>query len=388
MKGKKVERVVFNEITKKAVTNGINNPREIESPLVDAYMARRALDYLVGFNISPILWTKLPGSKSAGRVQSVALRLITEREHEIELFKPEEFWTIASNFQYDDKLIQSKLSVFNEKKTENKLDLVTIATPNSTHFTITKAFLEAGFNVFCEKPMALSKRAAENMIRIADESNFIIGIGHERRYDPAIEKLKSIVNDRSFGEKMHIEANWSHDILASLDNNNWRGSSIEAPAGGMTGTGVHMTDLFLSMFGSVEGLFAQSSNRVLSFETGDLSTVQMKFKNGATGQLSVISKTPYYCRLTAFGDKMWAELRDLKHPMFKAETELSFCKIGEEPTKELFPATDIIKSNLEEWAMAIQGKSNYRFTNQEKIENVAILEAMDKSIKDRKWVKI
>ena len=81
-------------------------------------MARRALDYLVGFNISPILWTKLPGSKSAGRVQSVALRLITEREHEIELFKPEEFWTIASNFQYDDKLIKSKLSIFSGEKIE------------------------------------------------------------------------------------------------------------------------------------------------------------------------------------------------------------------------------------------------------------------------------
>ena len=73
LKDKKVERVVFNEITKKAVTNGIDNPRNIESNLVDAYMARRALDYLVGFNISPILWTKLPGSKTAGRVQSVAL---------------------------------------------------------------------------------------------------------------------------------------------------------------------------------------------------------------------------------------------------------------------------------------------------------------------------
>ena len=94
LKGKKVERVVFNEITKKAVTNGIENPREIEAQLVDAYMARRALDYLVGFNISPILWTKLPGSKSAGRVQSVALKLLTEREHEIEIFKPEEFWTL------------------------------------------------------------------------------------------------------------------------------------------------------------------------------------------------------------------------------------------------------------------------------------------------------
>ena len=74
LKDKKIERVVFNEITKKAVTNGIDNPRNIEPNLVDAYMARRALDYLVGFNISPILWTKLPGSKSAGRVQSVALR--------------------------------------------------------------------------------------------------------------------------------------------------------------------------------------------------------------------------------------------------------------------------------------------------------------------------
>ena len=94
LKGKKVERVVFNEITKKAVTNGIANPREIEAQLVEAYMARRALDYLVGFNISPILWTKLPGSKSAGRVQSVALKLLTEREHEIEIFKPEEFWTM------------------------------------------------------------------------------------------------------------------------------------------------------------------------------------------------------------------------------------------------------------------------------------------------------
>ena len=119
LKGKKVERVVFNEITKKAVTNGIDNPREIESLLVDAYMARRALDYLVGFNISPILWTKLPGSKSAGRVQSVALKLITEREHEIELFKPEEFWTIASNFENNQsKLIKSKLSVFDGEKVE------------------------------------------------------------------------------------------------------------------------------------------------------------------------------------------------------------------------------------------------------------------------------
>jgi len=119
LKDKKNERVVFNEITKKAVTNGIDNPRNIEHNLVDAYMARRALDYLVGFNISPILWTKLPGSKSAGRVQSVALRLLTEREHEIEQFKPEEFWSLKVNFKTSKgDILNSNITLLNNSKIE------------------------------------------------------------------------------------------------------------------------------------------------------------------------------------------------------------------------------------------------------------------------------
>ena len=97
LEGKKIQRVVFHEITKSAVKEGIENPREIDNDLVSAYMARRALDYLVGFNLSPILWRKLPGSKSAGRVQSVALRLICDRENEIDKFKAEEYWTIDVN---------------------------------------------------------------------------------------------------------------------------------------------------------------------------------------------------------------------------------------------------------------------------------------------------
>ena len=119
LKGKEVERVVFNEITKKAVTKGIDNPRQIEPLLVDAYMARRALDYLVGFNISPILWTKLPGSKSAGRVQSVALKLITEREHEIELFNPKEYWSLNVNFKdKNNNIIISNISQLDLQKIE------------------------------------------------------------------------------------------------------------------------------------------------------------------------------------------------------------------------------------------------------------------------------
>ena len=96
LKGVKVERVAFNAITKTAILEAMAHPREIDQPLVSAYLARRALDYLVGFNLSPVLWRKLPGAKSAGRVQSVALRLICDREEEIEAFRTDEYWTIEA----------------------------------------------------------------------------------------------------------------------------------------------------------------------------------------------------------------------------------------------------------------------------------------------------
>jgi DNA topoisomerase-1 len=96
-----VERVTFNAITKATVTEAMKHPRALDENLIDAYRARRALDYLVGFTLSPILWRKLPGAKSAGRVQSVALRLIVDREREIELFKSQEYWSIAATFECD-----------------------------------------------------------------------------------------------------------------------------------------------------------------------------------------------------------------------------------------------------------------------------------------------
>jgi DNA topoisomerase-1 len=110
---KPVKRVVFNAITKKAVLDAMASPRDIDVPLVDAYLARRALDYLVGFNLSPVLWRKLPGARSAGRVQSVALRLVCDRENEIERFVSEEYWNISALLrtprgdEFEAKLVQA-----------------------------------------------------------------------------------------------------------------------------------------------------------------------------------------------------------------------------------------------------------------------------------------
>ena len=116
---KKISRVTFNAITKKEINEAINNPREIDTEMVQAYLARRALDYLVGFTLSPVLWRKLPGARSAGRVQSVALRLICEREIEIESFIPQEYWSVNGHFSYEDNdPFEAKLTHFDSKKLE------------------------------------------------------------------------------------------------------------------------------------------------------------------------------------------------------------------------------------------------------------------------------
>lgn len=109
---KQVERVTFNAITKEAVTTAMKHPRELDQDLIDAYLARRALDYLFGFTLSPVLWRKLPGAKSAGRVQSVSLRLIVERDREIEAFKPQEYWQVAARLMQDGTEFRARLVKF------------------------------------------------------------------------------------------------------------------------------------------------------------------------------------------------------------------------------------------------------------------------------------
>lgn len=114
----KIVRVVFNEINKRAVLNAVEHPRQIDSDLVDAQITRLAIDYLYGFTLSPVLWRKLPRSRSAGRVQSVALKLICNRESEIESFKPQEYWIVNGNFSAGREIFNSTLTYFAGKKIE------------------------------------------------------------------------------------------------------------------------------------------------------------------------------------------------------------------------------------------------------------------------------
>ncbi|WP_369059401.1 type I DNA topoisomerase [Caulobacter sp. 73W] len=137
LKDKAVERVTFNAITKSAVSEAMRHPRQIDMELVEAYLARRALDYLVGFTLSPVLWRKLPGSRSAGRVQSVALRLVVDRELEIERFKTQEYWTVEADVTAGADPFLARL-VKHEGKKLTKFDL-----PNEASASTAKAAVQA-----------------------------------------------------------------------------------------------------------------------------------------------------------------------------------------------------------------------------------------------------
>jgi DNA topoisomerase-1 len=135
---KAVERVTFNAITKATVTEAMKHPRELDTDLIDAYRARRALDYLVGFTLSPVLWRKLPGAKSAGRVQSVALRIIVDREREIEAFRAQEYWSVTADMEQDGTPFVARLTRWNG----DKIDRLTIGDQGTA--LKAKADVEAG----------------------------------------------------------------------------------------------------------------------------------------------------------------------------------------------------------------------------------------------------
>ena len=268
-----------------------------------------------------------------------------------------------------------------EKALEDpEVDAVILVTPHSQHEDQVMAALAAGKQIFCEKPLSLTKDSVQRMVAAVNEAGIVMGVGHERRYESTMEEIKRIVDSGELGTLMHVEANFSHDIFTSVESDNWRGSTEEAPAAGMTGMGVHLTDLFISMLGPIESVSAQTAQRVLDLPTGDLVTVQMRFESGATGFVGAISATPYYGRFTVFGDQKWVEARDDSHPQHGGKTHLISCGKDGVQHSETFPEKDPVRANLEAWADAVLNGVDYRFTDEQRIGNVALLEAISRSV--------
>ncbi len=207
----KVDRVTFNAITKSAVTKAMGEPRELDTDLIDAYLARRALDYLFGFTLSPVLWRKLPGAKSAGRVQSVALRLICEREHEIEIFNPVEYWSVLAKMEHDGTAFDARLVKFDGKKL-GKHDL-----GNETSAFAAKAAVEAGRFTVEEietKPLKRNPAPPFTTSTLQQEAARKLGFSasHTMRCAQSLYEAGAITYMRTDGVQMDMSA-----IMAARD---------------------------------------------------------------------------------------------------------------------------------------------------------------------------
>ncbi len=208
---KQVDRVTFNAITKQAVTEAMTRPRELDQPLIDAYLARRALDYLFGFTLSPVLWRKLPGAKSAGRVQSVALRLIVEREREIEAFRAEEYWSVLAKMQHDGTEFDARLVKFKGVK----LDRLSLG--NAGIAMEAKAAVEAGrFTVegVETKPVKRNPAPPFTTSTLQQEAARKLGFSaqHTMRLAQSLYEAGAIIYMRTDGVQMDMSA-----ILAARD---------------------------------------------------------------------------------------------------------------------------------------------------------------------------
>ena len=256
------------------------------------------------------------------------------------------------------------------------IDAVILCTPHSKHTEQVLACAAAGKHVFCEKPLALTKADAERSVAACRAAGVQLGIGHERRYEPALAEVRHLVQSGALGTIMHAEANFSHDKLAAVPLGDWRAQPKDAPAAGMTAMGIHLTDGFIDMLGPVSEVYAVTTSRVAYKDNGDVISVHLRFVSGATAYLNAILVTPLYIGLTVFGDAAWVEVRNHSHPDTPGPVSLVLQhRDGRRETSE-FPWTDTVRENLEAFAAACEGRANYPFTDAQKINNIATLEAI------------
>jgi predicted dehydrogenase len=270
-------------------------------------------------------------------------------------------------------------SDLSEVLADPKIDAVILCTPHALHTQQVLAVAAAGKHVFCEKPLALNRADAERSVEACRKAGVMLGIGHERRYEAAIGELRRLVREGALGTIMHAEANFSHDKLANVPEGDWRASPKDAPAAGMTAMGVHLTDLYVDLFGPVSEVFAATTSRVAYKQTGDVISVLMRFQSGATGYINAILVTPLYIGLTVFGSEAWAEIRNHTHPDTPGPTTLTVqYRDGRRETRD-YEWGDTVREGLETFALAVESGATYPFTDAQKIGNVAVLEAICRS---------
>ena len=269
------------------------------------------------------------------------------------------------------------------------VDAVVLTTPNPVHEEQVVACAAAGKHVFCEKPLGLTAASARRSVAAVEAAGVQLGIGHERRFEPAMVALKAAVDAGELGTIMHAEAAFSHDKLIGVPQGDWRTSKAVSPAAGMTAMGIHLTDLLISFFGRVKTVQAMTASRSLGWETGDVVTAQLGFEAGMTATLSAVLHTPHFIRMHIFGSTQWIEILNESHPDTPGGmVNYLIAETGKDHVRKVLQWEDAVVHNLEAFADAIAGTRAYPFTPDQMVHNIEVLEAITRSAEDGRTVEI
>src|SRR5689334_19713439 len=259
------------------------------------------------------------------------------------------------------------------------VEAVILATPHSLHAEQIERAVAAGKHIFCEKPLALTRKGAEAIVAACASSNLVLGMGHERRWEPPVAQLLAMARSGELGRIQQVEGNFSHDKFMTLDAGNWRLNADEAPVGGMTATGIHLTDLAVALLGRARDLRVSCERLSSRLPQGDTMSVHVRFKDGGTAYVSASLAMPFVSRFAVFGSKGWVDIRDKAHVESPAGWVVTSAVAGGPITVTDVPPSEPVKDNLVAFARAVRGEMPYPITGEDLINNITILEATIKS---------
>lgn len=256
---------------------------------------------------------------------------------------------------------------------------IILCTPHQFHAEQIQLAASAGKHVFCEKPLCLTYQDAQKAIATCNAAGVQLGIGHERRFEPAVIAMREAITAGTLGIVLQIEANFSQDKFFALPPDNWRLSNKFAPVGPLTATGIHLVDLAIAILGPAESVWARLATRGSQFENGDTLGIMLAFPGGANALISAILATPFDGRFCVYGSMGWMEIRDNTHPEHPTGWNVTTQLRGQEKKTHFMPPAPTVRSNLEAFANGILGVTPYPVTQAEMLANVGALEAIMRS---------
>ena len=273
-----------------------------------------------------------------------------------------------------------------------KVDAVVLATPHTRHAEQIIAAAKAGKHVFTEKPLALTQSSAEAAVRACAKAGVTLAVGYNWRFQPALQEIKRLFESGKLGKILHMEGNFCGPSVYRFSKDHWRQAREEGPAGGMTGRGVHVVDAFLYLSGHIESVHAQSFRRALNYGIDDTTSMLYRFRNGATGYLGTVIATAETWRMQVFGSTGWVEVGDVEHlttwQMKVCYVDPQNLLVHHKPQVLTYPQTSTECAELENFAQAVTEKRPLAVPGGDEVHNVAVLEAILKSAKAGKTVRV